>query len=89
MLTLKGQLTGTLTAQSHLSGRLAVAQGMSGILSPRLNASHYHGSYEFVPGDTDTTVHTSGQILSDDIVIKAIPSNYGKITWTGSAIIVT
>lgn len=43
----------------------------------------YRGAYTVTPSDDTQTLSTQGLLMSQDIVIDPIPSNYGRITWDG------
>ena len=49
----------------------------------------YAGGYEFTPGDEDMTVRTENKVLTQDIVVRAVPSNYGKVAWDGSTLTIS
>ena len=49
----------------------------------------YSGSYEVTPSSEAQTLNTAGKLLSFDVVVNPIPSNYGLITWDGSTITVS
>ena len=49
----------------------------------------YEGPTEFTPGDEEQTANTANRLLLDNITIAAIPSNYGKITWSGNILTVS
>lgn len=51
-------------------------------------AGDYTGPYEVTPSQTAQTLPTEGKTLSGNIKVKAIPSNYGRITWNGSTLTV-
>ena len=51
--------------------------------------AEYQGEYTFTPGDEAQTVQTEGLVLMHDITINPVPSNYGKITYNGSTIMVS
>lgn len=48
--------------------------------------SDYEGVYEFTPSDVEQIAPTAGKLLSKEIVIKPIPSYWGKITYNGTYI---
>lgn len=48
----------------------------------------YHGEYEFTPNNETQTVHTQDKLLLQNITINPVPSNYGKISWDGSNIMI-
>lgn len=49
----------------------------------------YSGEYRFTPSSEAQTIPTAGKTLTLDIVVDPIPSNYGLITWDGSALTVS
>lgn len=49
----------------------------------------YHGSTDITPTDTAQVLDTQGMVISENIVIEPIPSNYGLITWNGSTLTVS
>lgn len=49
----------------------------------------YKGSYEVTPGQNAQVLPTDGLMMSGDVTIGAIPSNYGLITYNGSVITVS
>lgn len=48
----------------------------------------YEGAYEFVPSREEQVVRVGGLLAKADVVIKPIPSNYGRIEFDGSALYV-
>lgn len=52
------------------------------------NKEYYKGSYVFTPSDEMQTVPTADKVLSENIVINPVPSNYGRITYNGAVITV-
>lgn len=53
------------------------------------SSSAYHGDYSVTPTNHAQTLPTAGHTLRGDIVVEAIPSNYGLITYNGSTITVS
>lgn len=49
----------------------------------------YQGAYEVTPSQQTQVLPTNGKVLTDDITVKPIPSNYGLITWNGSILTVS
>ena len=49
----------------------------------------YRGEYEFTPSEETQTVPINGLRATRNITINPIPSNYGKISWNGSALTVS
>ena len=54
-----------------------------------VTGEHYHGDSEVTPCDHDVVLHTEGLFVDEPITIKAIPNNYGLITWDGIALTVS
>ena len=50
---------------------------------------YYTGDYTVIPGDESQTLAVAGKLMAQDVIIEAIPSNYGKITWNGSTLTVS
>ena len=73
-LSPSGVLHGAIAAQFVLSGALTIAAGA---------APAYHGPTKFVPGDAMQIVECAGLVIPSNIIVDAIPSNYGKIGWNG------
>ena len=48
----------------------------------------YTGSYNVTPSTQQQTLHVEGRVMSQDVTINAVPSNYGKISWDGSTLTV-
>lgn len=51
--------------------------------------NNYDGPYEVTPTEQTQSLSTADKVLSANIVINPIPSNYGLITWNGSNITVS
>ena len=49
----------------------------------------YDGPYSVTPSAEAQTLETNGKRMTGDVVIDAIPSNYGLITWNGSVLTVS
>lgn len=48
----------------------------------------YDGSYDFIPTEQAQTIQISDKTARANIIIEPIPSNYGRITYNGSTILV-
>lgn len=53
------------------------------------SGDEYDGPYEVTPTSSEQTLSTTDKILSADIIIHPIPSNYGLITWNGATLTVS
>ena len=49
----------------------------------------YEGAYEVTPSAEAQTLPTSMLRMHEDLVIGAIPDNYGLITWNGTVLTVS
>ena len=83
------KLIGKLTSVGSLSGELTGEQTISGGLAPYKPTGNYHGATEVTPSAETQVLPTAGKVLSSDITVNPIPSNYGLITWNGSVITVS
>ena len=85
------QLNGTLTGTGSLVGMLAGADTISGSMSvPRAREINpFEGAYEYTPSDEAQTIAINGLRATQNIIINAIPNNYGLITWNGSTLTVS
>lgn len=52
-------------------------------------AGEYQGSYEVAPTGEYQTLHTTNKVLTQEIIIDPVPSNYGLIGWDGSTLTVS
>lgn len=49
----------------------------------------YSGGYEFAPSNDVQIIHAADMVMHEDIIIDAIPNNYGLVTWDGSTLTVS
>lgn len=49
----------------------------------------YQGDYAVMPSTVAQTLPTKGMLMSGDLTVNPIPSNYGLITYNGSSIMVS
>ena len=54
-----------------------------------IGARQYEGSYTVTPTTQRQTLSTANKLMTDDVTIEPIPSNYGLITWNGSTLTVS
>lgn len=73
---------------ADLIGTLTAIQNLSGIISiPAVrDAERYEGEYTVTPSSELQTLNTAGLLLSNNITVEPIPSNYGLVEWNGSYI---
>lgn len=86
-----GALTGVLSAGATISGTLTSPQTIEGTLTipEYVLPPEYTGTYEVTPSSETQTLTVDHLYMVHDITINPIPSNYGLITWNGSAITVS
>lgn len=86
------KLTTTITPQC-VSVSIQPARVDVGFAAPivrdYLDRDPYEGDYEITPTDETQVLQTAGKWDRENITIKPIPSNYGLITWNGSALTVS
>lgn len=46
----------------------------------------YHGQTTVTPGEEEVVLSTEEEVVHDNIVVRAIPSNYGRIAWNGNSL---
>ena len=85
-------INGDISLVSSLNGdmnTLNTINGEMGTIIPYSTFPSYEGSTEITPTDEAQTLSTEGLLLWENITIKPIPSNYGKIEWNGSTLTVS
>lgn len=60
-----------------------------GVETGIISGVEYSGEYDITPTMEEQVLPTTGKTLSRDVVIGAIPNNYGLITWDGSTLMVS
>lgn len=89
-MTVRGTLSGTLSPVASLSGTLSPRATLSGTLTiPKvIGPDTYQGPYEATPSEDTQVLQTGDYLMSNNITIHPIPSNYGRIAWNGSVLTV-
>ena len=86
------KLTATFKPQKMDVKVTAPSMGIStGTLIARdyVERDPYEGPYEITPAAEAQTLLTDNLRMTDNIVVAAIPDNYGLITWNGSTLTVS
>ena len=83
------RLNGTLKAVGVLTGVFSEEQGLSGMLTIAGRIPAFPGPYTITAGDAAQTISCAGLLMPQNIVVEAIPSNYGKIAWDGISLSVS
>lgn len=70
---------------------LIPVDGESGIVTKVIGQDlpTYTGVTEVTPTTTEQVLDTSNKVVTRNIVINPIPSNYGLITWNGATLTVS
>lgn len=72
----------TVRIESVVSGRLELMDvGVSHSPGPE-----YEGPYEFTPSAEEQVIPVARLVPQHDIVVHAIPQNYGRIEWNGNTL---
>lgn len=78
ILAPKSKLSGDIqTAKMQIAGDI--------IYNGRIRTiPEYEGPYEVTPSQEQQILHTDDKLMTEDLIVNPIPSNYGLITWNGS-----
>lgn len=49
----------------------------------------YTGEYEVTPSSETVVLETASRLMTRNVTVNPIPSNYGLITWNGSVLTVS
>ena len=55
----------------------------------KVDAVPYTGETSVTPTGAKQTLPTSGTLVTKDIVVEPIPSNYGLVTWNGATLTIS
>lgn len=85
------RLSFTLASAEALSFELASNASMEFDLeTPNvIGVNTYDGPYEVTPSTETQTLATDNLLMTDNVIINPIPSNYGLITWNGATLTVS
>lgn len=83
-------LTGTLSPPAFLTGTLSPPQTLTGQLTvpTAVGVEIYGGPYEVTPGEQAQRVPVGDKVMREDIIVEAIPQNYGRLSWDGRTLTV-
>lgn len=79
----------SFTASADVSDRVIPAVADIEMVRHDYDGEIYAGGYEVTPADEQQVLATAGTYLTKNVVVKKIPSNYGKITWNGVVLRIT
>lgn len=80
--------TDALAFSVDVSADRAFAVGLDTAVKP-IESEHYSGPYEVEPSAEQKILPTAGYFMEYDVVVSAIPEQYGLITWDGSTLTVS
>lgn len=85
------RITGSISAVGSVTGTLSVQAGLTGTITvpERITPGIYEGEYIVTPTAEAQRLETAGMMMREDVVIGAIPQNYGLIAWNGSILTVS
>ena len=75
-------LDGDLATDLQLDGEVGVFQEVS-------NYDYYTGEYVVTPSSEAQVLNTEQLMMSGNVTINPVPSNYGLITWNGATLTVS
>ena len=87
-LVLDGELTLLNVFDGELDDILEF-DGELGIVTEFSGHEEYHGETDITPSEEVQTLLTDSKLMGSNIIIEPIPTNYGRITWDGTKIIVS
>ncbi|MCR5448464.1 MAG: hypothetical protein K6F23_03640 [Solobacterium sp.] len=85
-------LDGFCKIVNYLDGQCSITSQLDGNPFTVLKVKefdYYVGAYEVTPSANIQTLSTADLMMQDNVTINPIPSNYGLITWNGSALTVS
>lgn len=65
-----------------------ISLGMDTAVTASIN-ERYEGPYTATPSASAQVLATAGKLMTEDITIERIPSQYGLVTWDGAVITVS
>ena len=70
---------------AEINGTLSGASVIGGIMSvpPERIVDPFTGAYEYTPSNVVQTIEIANLKATQNIIINAIPNNYGLVTWNG------
>lgn len=77
-------------AAASISGQLAAKADLGQTVIQYVGETNpYVGEYSVTPSADEQVLFTRGKYLTENVVVGAIPSNYGLITWNGATLTVS
>ena len=83
-------LHATITGEAKFSATLKARETLhASVFMSSAQPETYTGTYEITPSKKKQVLNTKNLLLTDNIKVNPIPSNYGLITWNGLTLIVS
>lgn len=85
-------ISGETSIISQIDGKCSMSSQLSGTamsVLPINDFTYYTGEYVVTPSDEVITLNTTQLMMSENVTINPVPSNYGLITWNGSTLTVS
>ena len=76
-------LVGKISCDAEVIGRMSGSANIVGKVCAPLYGE-YSGEVTVTPSESTQTLHTSGCVVSSDIVVNPIPDDYARMTWNGT-----
>lgn len=69
---------------AHVSGSPPTTMTAAAPISVRpIISDTYDGDYTVAAGEETQILRTNGLLMTDDLTIEPVPSNYGRLAWSG------
>lgn len=85
-------LDGTCTLSNALDGSCSLTSQLDGVVDKVIEvqtSEYYTGDYVITPSSETVTLPTEQLMMSANVVINPVPSQYGLISWNGSTLTVS
>lgn len=80
---------GTKVASIELVPSGGISIDSTQYIPTRPKGIDYEGEYEVTPTEETQILRTSGRLMDRNVVVNPIPSNYGRITYSGNILTVS
>lgn len=83
--------SGDMVIVQTIDGNASITSAIDGDASsffPVETTEVYTGETEVTPTNETQTLYTAGLKVPENIIVKPIPSNYGKVSYNGSFIFI-
>lgn len=81
--------TATFQSTNELTATFQNQADLSAAFGVKFEYNKYTGAYDIVPTNEAQVLETNGRLMTSDVIVEPIPSNYGLITWNGTILTVS